>query len=95
MPRYRKRPVVIEAFQMTKERRDQRGWPTWLNEAWMLKKHLMGALYMSGPDGAFSIKTLEGAQLVSWDDYIIQGVEGELYPCKPRIFNRTYEKVTA
>lgn len=37
------------------------------------------------------IKTLEGAMLASKGDYVIQGVKGELYPCKPDIFEKTYE----
>ena len=37
------------------------------------------------------IQTLEGVLTVSWNDYIIQGVQGELYPCKPDIFEATYE----
>jgi hypothetical protein len=36
---------------------------------------------------------LEGKHLVGWGDYIIQGVKGELYPCKPDIFEMTYEEV--
>lgn len=40
------------------------------------------------------IVTLEGKHLVSWGDWIIRGVKGELYPCKPDIFAATYEKVT-
>ena len=39
------------------------------------------------------IGTLEGTMRVSWGDYIIQGVKGELYACKPDIFEMTYEKV--
>jgi len=38
--------------------------------------------------------TLEGKHKVSWGDYIIRGIKGELYPCKPEIFEATYEKVS-
>lgn len=41
----------------------------------------------------YEIVTLEGNHLVTWDDYIIRGVQGELYPCKPDIFEATYEPV--
>lgn len=41
------------------------------------------------------ISTLEGYHFISEGDYIITGVEGERYPCKPDIFKKTYEKVTA
>lgn len=105
MPKYRKRPVVIEAFQMTRERRyDNRDWPGWLNYAWNHEPEEVGAVAPVGlvewPLGGvpkdtdqIAIQTLEGPLLVSWDDWIIQGVQGELYPCKPDIFAETYEAV--
>ena len=46
-----------------------------------------------GADGAICIDTLEGVHHVSEGDWIITGVEGEKYPCKPDIFEQTYEKV--
>lgn len=94
--RYRKRPVVIEAFQMTRERReDNTDWPPWLNEAWNLGDQAPGAVYMlepaGHPDRRLCINTLEGRHVVGWGDWIIRGVAGELYPCKPDIFAATYE----
>ena len=96
--KFRKKPVVIEAFQMTEERRTNNAdWPNWLHEAWMLDREAPGSLYPTeegaGGDGRLSIGTLEGQHLVSWGDWIIQGVHGELYPCKPDIFAKTYEPV--
>lgn len=99
MPSYRKKPVVVQAFQMTKERRiDNREWPTWLNEAWNKDPDQKGAVFPKDyldSDGTdeLCIFTLEGVHLVNFDDYIIQGVSGELYPCKPDIFNATYDRV--
>lgn len=99
MPFYRKKPVVIEAFQMTEARRqDNSEWPNWLHEAWNMSHTTIGGLYPSdypNSDGTdrLRIRTLEGDQLVSWNDYIIQGVQGEIYPCKPDIFEATYEAV--
>lgn len=97
MSKYRKRPVVIEAFQMTRERRaNNTDWPEWLHMAWNLDPDEPGAV---GPitrgtsDGRLRIATLEGVHDVAWDDFIIQGVQGELYPCKPDIFAATYEAV--
>lgn len=96
---YRKKPVVIEAFQMTKERReDNSEWPNWLHEAWNKSHGEIGALYPedypnSNGSDRLRIQTLEGNQLVSWGDYIIKGVHGEIYPCKPDIFEKTYEEV--
>lgn len=89
--KYRKKPVVIEAFQMTEARRvDNSDWPAWLNESWR-----DGTLYRADinapmPD-ILRIRTLEGDHTVSWGDWIIRGVKGELYPCKPDIFAMTYE----
>ena len=80
--KFRKRPVEVEAFQMTKERRqDNSDWPEWLNAAWNMDRDEPGAV------------SLEGVMEVGWDDYIIRGVQGELYPCKPDIFEATYDTV--
>lgn len=94
--KYRKKPVVIEAFQMTPDRRmDNSEWPKWLCEAWNGNTDEPGTLQRANrgdtlPD-LLEIITLEGKHLVSWGDYIIRGVKGELYPCKPDIFAATYE----
>ena len=97
MPKYRKIPVVIEAFQMTyRDRKNNDSWPRWLHEAWNMGRNEVGAVYPTVPgtgNGTVSIGTLEGEMEVSFDDFIIQGVEGELYPCKPGIFRKTYERV--
>lgn len=94
--KFRKKPVVIEAFQMTKERRmDNKEWPEWLNAAWNGLHNNAGTLQRVDMSAALpdelEIITLEGTHRVTWDDYIIQGVKGELYPCKPDIFQATYE----
>jgi hypothetical protein len=95
--KFRKKPVVIEAFQMTPARRvSNEEWPEWMNRAWQLERRDAGSLYPTEAgtsDGTLSIGTLEGQHLVSWNDWIIQGVKGELYPCKPDIFAATYEPV--
>lgn len=96
---YRKKPVVIQAFQMTTERRsDNKDWPEWLNAAWNKPHDKPGAVYPSefpNSDGTDEVVvfTLEGVHRVSFGDYLIQGVKGEIYPCKPDIFEATYEKV--
>lgn len=94
--KFRKLPVEIEAFQMTREARaDNSDWPEWLHDAWQLERGTEGSLYPTEEGtggGTLSIGTLEGEQ-VSWGDWIIQGVAGELYPCKPDIFGATYERV--
>ena len=99
MGKYRKKPVVIEAFQMTKERRvDNSEWPSWLHESWQKdyeEESSLSCVDFPDSDGTdkLQIRTLEGIHLVNWNDFIIQGVQGELYPCKPDIFEQTYDKV--
>ena len=101
MSKFRKKPIEIEAFQMTFERRqDNSDWPNWLHEAWNKESGEDGCLFPSlapNSDGndTLSIITLEGVHEVLFDDWIIRGVKGELYPCKPDIFEATYESVKA
>ena len=91
--KYRKKPVVIEAFQMTGEHRlNNSEWPEWLHRAWQLPVKEVGSFFCSA-DGGIFIQTLGGTHTVSWDDWIIKNIKGELYPCKPDIFEATYEPV--
>lgn len=92
MSKYRKKPIVIEAFQMTEERRnDNSEWPEWLNAAWNTDFEEPGSFFSLA--SGLVINTLEGNHVVSPDDWIIQGIQGELYPYKPDIFEATYEAV--
>ena len=100
--KYRKKPVIIDAFQMTKvERWNNSNWPTWLHRAWQKEPFEEGSVYpaeksistLMSNEGMLCIHTLEGEHLVGWDDYIIQGIKKEIYPCKPDIFSKTYELV--
>lgn len=98
MTQYRKKPVVIEAFEMKAEvYGDRSAWPQWLEEAWNLDRGAEGSIQNYGVnplrDGPLQIVTLEGLHNVQIGDWIIQGVKGELYPCKPDIFAATYEPV--
>ena len=97
--KFRKKPVEIEAFQMTKERRsDNSEWPKWLHLAWnapITEEGAVSCVDFPNSDGTdrLVIYTLEGIHTVGWDDWIIQGISGELYPCKPDIFEQTYDPV--
>lgn len=92
--KYRKKPVVIEAFQMTKERRrDNSEWPEWLNYAWNCADGETGGVWCIDGGEELFCGTLEGQHEISFGDYIIKGVKGEIYPCKPDIFEMTYEAV--
>ena len=96
MAKYRKKPVEVEAFQFTQERHGSNAeWPEWLLMAWNNEPPKVGALFRKSGDGPVSylISTLEGALHISVDDWLIQGIQGELYPCKPDIFEATYELV--
>ena len=91
---YRKKPVVIEAIQWTgrndKEIEDFVG-DSFYDYADNCVKYLPDSeQYKSKMMG---IKTLEGIMYASVNDYIIKGVDGEFYPCKPEIFEKTYEQV--
>ncbi len=93
---FRKKPVVIEAFQMTRERRrDNSEWPHWLNEAWNKEAGTVGAVFpheTPAEGDRIAIGTLEGAHVVSWGDWIVRGLKLELYPVKPEIFEASYEQ---
>lgn len=81
--KYRKKPVVIEAIQYTGDN---------IQEVW----YMFGAGEIYGPvenDPCAYILTLEGRMRCDVGDWIIQGVQGEFYPCKPDIFAATYEEV--
>ncbi|MBC8495155.1 hypothetical protein H8D36_03310 [archaeon] len=95
MKKYRKKPVIIEAFQMTKKRGSNNSeWPNWLHLAWNKESEEEGSLHLKTIEPRImEITTLEGNHIVTWNDYIIQGVDGEIYPCKPGIFEMTYELV--
>lgn len=86
MPQFRKKPVVIEAFQFPGRGNAETGaFHAWANRS--------GLKWGYAPDEAISIPTLEGAMIASAGDWIIKGVMGEFYPCKPDIFEATYDPV--
>ena len=87
--KYRKKTVVIEAFQYDGDLQYRNG--TWYVPNWAVKAFNEGIMYYK--DSELYIETLEGNHHVSVGDFIICGVNGELYPCKPDIFEKTYEAV--
>ncbi len=91
--KYRARPKIIEAFQMTPKRRwNNDSWPEWLREAWKKTTSTPGAMFpLHGP--WLMVRMQEGMITVNPGDYIIRGAHGELYPFKPSIFEETYEPV--
>lgn len=93
--KYRKKPIEIEAWQWdgTVKSVTSGDAPEWLDEAMKDHKVYFRVSQYDPKHPHMSINTLEGQMRVDKDDYIIRGVEGELYPCKPGIFERTYEEV--
>lgn len=90
--KYRKKPVVIEAFQYDGDLKGSDG--QYYVPDWAIKAYEDNTMYygeLDGQLGELFIKTLEGVHHASVGDYIIQSVNGELYPCKPDIFEKTYE----
>lgn len=82
--KYIKKPVVIEAVQWSGNN---------LNEILDFMKDKQPNYYEDDEQKLLTIQTLEGNMIASVGDYIIKGVQGEFYPCKPDIFEQTYEVV--
>jgi hypothetical protein len=80
--RYRKKPVVIEALRWDNVKPNCTAMYEWLGDAGSIRY-----------DGTLVIPTLEGEMRADVGDWIIKGVKGEFYPCKPDIFEATYERV--
>jgi hypothetical protein len=80
--KFRKKPIVIEAMQFTNETKGD-------------VLHWIGSAGWAdhGPNGEpiLKIDTLEGVMVAGFGNWVIQGVKGEFYPCKPDIFEATYE----
>lgn len=95
--KYRKKPVVIEAIKV--------GWETWgeicefVDGQTKIEGVYLDENLEEKKDGKVSqtmgmkVETLEGTMLAREGDYLIKGVSGEFYPCKPDIFEKTYDEV--
>lgn len=91
---WRKKPVVIEAYQWKESdslNLRGKGWPHWLVAATRGGDDGSDQIVTQSFEGYATIKTLEGEMRADIGDWIIYGVKGELYPCKPDIFAATYE----
>lgn len=82
MAKYRKKPVMIDAMQYDGQLDGYEKICEWAYPIEIIAR-----------DGNLIIPTLEGEMRAGQGDFIIQGVKGELYPCKPDIFEMIYEKV--
>ena len=91
MAKYRKKPVIIEAFQLNERGMVEEDWFWDAVTSTSIITHDFGK---NEPGKAWcEIKTLEGVMVAKAGDYIIRGVHGEIYPCKADIFHETYEVV--
>lgn len=83
----RKKPVQVEAFQLTKE--------IWnlmsTNNITSVKINNREIKLGNKGNAYFTIETLEGEMRANISDWLIKGINGEIYPCKPDIFEKTYE----
>ena len=89
---FRKRPIVIEAMLYDGSEASQAAIVTWTQGravGWF------GGTYPDGDRYYLDIGTLEGRMRADIGDWVIKGVAGEFYPCKPDIFEATYEQVKA
>lgn len=96
--KFRKKPIVIEAIQFPlREYADNPlsfpEVPSWLNEA--IASGVITPEFRTEDYWYLKIKTLEGDHLATPGDWLIRGIKGEIYPCKPDIFAATYEAVEA
>ena len=82
---YRKKPVVVEAMRFTERRFDE--------AVTFTGGKILIVCRTKGGNRRYVVHTLEGDMTVCEGDYIIRGVKGECYPCKPDIFEQTYEEV--
>lgn len=90
MSKFRKKPVVIEAMQF--ETNNEVGSPNMDSIVnWVNQGKMKAGAWHNGTD--IFINTLEGEMRANVGDWIIKGVNGEFYPCKPDIFEKTYERV--
>lgn len=91
MPRFRKKPVIIEARQFAGGPVEEINVSKWCGGDLIFPDQNDGG----GPRPVVVIETLEGAMTANYGDWIIKGVNGEFYPCKDEIFRKTYEPMEA
>lgn len=85
--KFRKKPVEIEARQLTSTNAGEIA-------SWCFG-NVRGGPGGGSRDGSVLIDTLEGQMVASVGDWVIEGIHGEFYPCKPDIFEATYEPVSS
>lgn len=87
MPKFRKKPVVIEAIQFSVAHKALDALSHFIDNQDLVVS------FLEPTKPVLKIETLEGTMIAQVGDWIIKGVNGEFYPCKPDIFEKTYEEV--
>lgn len=94
--KYRKKPVIIEAIQLKGDSKTIKECLEFMgqsvNEDLTIERNKFEEYCLIVNEKGMKIPTLEGEMTASINDYIIKGVKGEFYPCKPDIFEQTYEQ---
>lgn len=88
MPHFKKKPVVVEAHRFNGSSSARKAFYDWMDG-----KEFRPPAVQTRDMCTLAINTREGVMMANPGDYIIKGVEGEFYPCKPGIFAATYEEV--
>ena len=95
--KFRKKQAEVEAYQMTKERmedrafQDESDWPKWLKEAWNKPMGKLGSLSFDSVSYHLVLDIPEGYRKVNEGDWIVRDAEGKLSVCHPDRFKRIYE----
>jgi hypothetical protein len=92
--KYRKKPVIIEAYQLVETEYSVREAIRFAFGLDSMSDNEMEIMFaIAHQNGGLFIETLEGTMKAEFGDYIIKGIKGEFYPCKPDVFEATYELV--
>ena len=92
MAKYRKKPVINEAVQFNGFNKENGQVDLSERPEWLINEFGKKIIFFDKRN-TLTIKTLEGNMIANIGDWIIKGVKGEYYPCKPDIFEQTYELV--
>ena len=92
MAKYRKKPVIIEAVQFNGFNKENGQVDLSERPEWLINEFGKKVIFFDKRN-TLTIKTLEGNMIANIGDWIIKGINGEFYPCKPEIFEQTYELV--
>jgi len=91
MKKYVKKPIVVEAMKFEGDMRSYHAIVSWVKESGFNQDY---EVMCNFGRGGIALPTLEGDMTANVGDWIIKGVKGEFYPCKPDIFEATYTELT-